>query len=35
MYTGTQPYSTITTDDVGGITPTAIGVFLWNEVFKA
>jgi peptide/nickel transport system substrate-binding protein len=35
MYTGTQPYSTIVTDEVGGIIPTAIGVFLWNEVFKA
>jgi peptide/nickel transport system substrate-binding protein len=35
MYTGTQPYSTVVRDNIGGITPTAIGVFLWSEVFKA
>jgi peptide/nickel transport system substrate-binding protein len=35
FFAGTQTFSTVTTDRVGGLVPTAQGVFLWSDVFKA
>jgi peptide/nickel transport system substrate-binding protein len=35
FFAGSQPYSAITTDRIGGMEPTANGLFLWPDVFKA